>query len=218
MKKYLRNIIYWFYKKSPFSLFRKIYYTQESQTPITFGIWFAQKFIGFNKQAYWPVHFTSKVIGVKNIYAGIETCPGYMPGCYIQGIDEIYIGNYTQISSNVGIISANHNPYNNAKHEKKKPIIIGEYCWIGMNSVILPGVELGDFTVVGAGSIVTKSFKEGYCVIAGNPAVIIKRLNTEHCVHHKSKYEFNGYVSHEKFRDFGLQYGLKNIDSFLKHK
>ena len=56
-------------------------------------------------------------------------------------------------------------------------IIIGQGCWIGMNSVILPGVVLGEKTIVGAGSVVTKSFLEGYCVIAGNPAKKIKDLN-----------------------------------------
>ncbi len=53
---------------------------------------------------------------------------------------------------------------------------IGEKCWIGMNSVILPGVTLGTNTIVGADSIVTKSFPEGFCVIAGNPAKIIKAI------------------------------------------
>lgn len=52
-------------------------------------------------------------------------------------------------------------------------IKIGNDCFIGMNSIILPGVELGDNTIVGAGSVVTKSFKQGKVVIAGNPAKII---------------------------------------------
>ncbi len=56
------------------------------------------------------------------------------------------------------------------------PITLGDHCWIGMNAVILPGVELGERTVVGAGSVVTKSFPEGHCVIAGNPARILRRL------------------------------------------
>lgn len=54
--------------------------------------------------------------------------------------------------------------------------MIGDKCWIGMNSVILPGVVLGDNTIVGAGSVVTKSFENGHCVVAGNPAKLIKRL------------------------------------------
>lgn len=49
-------------------------------------------------------------------------------------------------------------------------IKIGNSCFIGLNSIILPGVELGDRTIVGAGSVVTKSFPEGNVVICGNPA------------------------------------------------
>ena len=49
-------------------------------------------------------------------------------------------------------------------------ITIGDNCFIGYKSILLPGVELGNSTIVGAGSVVTKSFPEGNIVIAGNPA------------------------------------------------
>ncbi|MCP4325919.1 MAG: acyltransferase [Alteromonadales bacterium] len=182
-------------------LSRKISETKGSQTPITFKMWFFQKVLGFNRKVYWPVHFTSIVSGHKNIYAGIDTCPGYMPGCYIQGIGKIYIGDYTQISANVGIITANHELHDSTKHVIDT-VRIGKYCWIGMNVMILPGVELGDHTIVGAGSVVTKPFTEGYCVIAGNPAKVIKRLDREKVVKHKCNIEYNGYIKHLYFDDF----------------
>jgi acetyltransferase-like isoleucine patch superfamily enzyme len=165
-------------------------------------MWFVQKVIGINREAYWPVHFTSRVNGVKNILIGIETSPGYMPGCYIQGAGKICIGDYTQIAGNVGIISANHDMYDNRVSIRGETVKIGKYCWIGMNTVILPGVELGDFTVVGAGSTVTKSFSEGYCLIAGNPARLIRKLDPEKCVCHRSKNEYIGYIPLHKFNDY----------------
>jgi acetyltransferase-like isoleucine patch superfamily enzyme len=183
------------------SLYRKIIETRSTQTPITFKTWFYQKVLGFNKQVYWPTHFTSIVTGHKNIYAGIDTCPGYMPGCYIQGIGKIYIGNYTQISANVGIITANHDLYDSTKHDVEN-VTIGEYCWLGMNVMVLPGVEIGANTVVGAGSVVTKSFLEGNCVIAGNPAKIVKKLDESKFVQHKCKHEYNGYIKSADFEAY----------------
>ena len=89
----------------------------------------------------------------------------------------IFIGYGTYIAMNVGIITTNHDMYDPNKHLSPKDVHLGEHCWIGMNSMILPGVTLGDHTVVGAGSVVTKSFLDGYCVIAGNPAKKIRDLD-----------------------------------------
>lgn len=182
--------------------FRFIRETKDTQTPISYGMWYKQKVKGYNKYPYWPIHFTSVFSGdQRNVYCGIETCPGYSPGCYIQAIGKLHIGDYTQIAANVGLITANHSLTDNRHHEVKD-IRIGKYSWIGMGAIILPGVTLGDFTVVAAGAIVTKSFEEGYCVIGGNPAKIIKTLNPDECVEHKSKYEYNGYIPHAKFEEY----------------
>lgn len=49
-------------------------------------------------------------------------------------------------------------------------IKIGNNCFIGYGSIILPGVELGNNIIVAAGSVVTKSFNEDGIIIGGNPA------------------------------------------------
>ena len=54
-----------------------------------------------------------------------------------------------------------------------QPVRIGNDCWLGVNSVILPGVNLGNGCVIGANSVVTHSFPE-YSVIAGVPARLIR--------------------------------------------
>jgi acetyltransferase-like isoleucine patch superfamily enzyme len=187
-----------------FAFFRE---TAGTQTPITFKLWYQQFVNGHASNCYWPVHLTSTVTNPYNIYCGIETSPGYSAGNYIQAIGKIYIGDYTQIAPNVGIISGNHDLYDNSKHVIKE-VHIGKYCWIGMGAIILPGVVLGDYTIVAAGSVVTKSFEEGYCVIGGNPAKEIKKLEKEKCVFHRSSFEYNGYIRQVDFEAYRKKYLL----------
>lgn len=53
-----------------------------------------------------------------------------------------------------------------------KPVVIGNNCFIGYQSVVLMGVTIGDDVIVGAGAIVTKDIPSR-SVVAGNPARII---------------------------------------------
>ena len=54
-------------------------------------------------------------------------------------------------------------------------IIIEKKSYIGVNSIILPGVRIGEGSLVGAGSVVNKDIPP-YCVAAGNPARVISTI------------------------------------------
>lgn len=180
---------------------RPVYLTRNTQTPIP--VWQLLAFmLGLRKGVYWPTHPSSVVVDPRRICIGIETSPALMPGCYIQGTNGIFIGDYTQIAAGVSIISANHSLTDNRVHVSCPPVRIGSHSWIGANSVILPGVELGSYTVVGAGAVVTKSFADGYQVIAGNPARVIRKLNPDECVLHRSSEEFHGFIAASNFSAF----------------
>jgi acetyltransferase-like isoleucine patch superfamily enzyme len=187
--------------------FRFIKGTLDYQNAISFEAWFSHKVLnlGSNRNTYWPVDFTSRIMGGENIYAGIDTCPGFSRGCYITGTGGLYIGDYTQIAPHVVIVTANHDVYNNSIPVKKR-VSIGKYCWIGAGAIVLPGVELGDFTIVGAGSVVTKSFKEGYCVIAGNPAKFIKALEPSKCIKYEKREKYYGYLNEKQFNKYRLKH------------
>jgi maltose O-acetyltransferase len=54
-------------------------------------------------------------------------------------------------------------------------IVIGEDCFIGDSTIVLPGVTIGRASIIGAGSVVTRSIPPG-SVAAGNPARLISTL------------------------------------------
>lgn len=61
------------------------------------------------------------------------------------------------------------------RHSRK--ITIEDDCWIGINTVIMPGLTIGKGSIIGANSVVTENI-EPYSVMAGSPAKLIKkRLN-----------------------------------------
>lgn len=49
---------------------------------------------------------------------------------------------------------------------------VGDHCYIGTNSLIMPGVKIGNGSMVAAGSVVTKSVPPNM-VVGGNPARIL---------------------------------------------
>jgi len=50
---------------------------------------------------------------------------------------------------------------------------IGERCFIGARSLIMPGIRVGDGSIVGAGSVVTRDVPPG-SIVAGNPARVLR--------------------------------------------
>lgn len=104
-------------------------------------------------------------------------------GCFLLASEKITIGNNTALAYQVTILtSANPNGlYSKLVRvypQLKKPVIIGNDCWIGARATILPGVTIGNYCVVAAGSVVNKNVPD-YTVVAGVPAKVIKQLNPE---------------------------------------
>lgn len=152
--------------------------------------------LGFINRTF-PAHKNCTIANVKNIKVGINCLIG-RPGNYLQGAGGLFFGNYVQLAPNVGILTSNHDLYDQ-RLSVKKEVIIGDYCWIGMNSVVLPGVTLGTRTIVAAGSVVTKSFPDGFCVIGGSPAKIIKELDPSKFIPWKDKEEFYGFIPKNEY-------------------
>lgn len=71
-----------------------------------------------------------------------------------------------------------------------KGIKVGNNCFIGIRSIILPGTTIGDNTIIGAGSVVKGNIPSGV-IVAGNPAKIIKSTE-EYAKTHIEKGDFCG--------------------------
>lgn len=91
------------------------------------------------------------------------------------------LGDDVSITANCAIVDVTH-PFEPAMPGKiggrildeDSFVEIGDGCFIGIGSVILPNVRLGPGCVVGANSVVTRSFPER-SVLAGSPARLIRR-------------------------------------------
>lgn len=140
-----------------------------------------RKIFRHNAKTKWALHHTATIHCPQGLSKGIGTFPGDSPGVYINASNGIYVGDFSNLGPNVGLISSNHDTMDNDVMLPARSIHIGSFCWLGMGAVVLPGVRLGNFTIVGAGAVVTHSFEDGHCVLAGNPARIIRSLSKEAC-------------------------------------
>ncbi|MCS4436668.1 sugar O-acetyltransferase [Aquiflexum gelatinilyticum] len=99
----------------------------------------------------------------------------------------IDIGRNVLIGPNVQIFTATHpisaterivqnHESNQAPYKTKAlPVRIGDNCWIGGSTVILPGVSIGNNVTVAAGSLVTKNIPDNKLAM-GSPARIIRDI------------------------------------------
>jgi maltose O-acetyltransferase len=97
--------------------------------------------------------------------------------CVVLDSAKVTIGSNVMFGPCVQIYTSNH-PQDSIERRltgNAQPITIGNDCWIGGNSIILPGVSIGSNCIIGAGSVVTKDVLDN-TLAAGNPAKKIKNL------------------------------------------
>jgi acetyltransferase-like isoleucine patch superfamily enzyme len=114
----------------------------------------------------------------------------------------IEIGNHVTITSGVRFINHDGSTWligdEKGRRQIFKRIIIGNNVFVGVNSIILPGVKIDDNVVIAAGSVLTKSVPAG-SMVGGNPAKIIGSFDTY------KKRVLETYVSNDDM-DFNLSY------------
>lgn len=101
-------------------------------------------------------------------------CRAFSPICSSEPY-LISVGNHTTISTGVKFCTHDNSIIKVSENgtDLVGPIEVGENCFIGMGTILLPGVTIADNCIVAAGSVVTKSCLEKGMIIGGNPAHII---------------------------------------------
>jgi acetyltransferase-like isoleucine patch superfamily enzyme len=98
----------------------------------------------------------------------------------IGAVKQIDIEDDVLLSFNVTILDNLHGyqtpdePFKYQPLQRIAPVVVKRGCWIGQNTVILPGVTVGEMSIIGANSVVTKSIPDR-SIAFGAPARVMKR-------------------------------------------
>jgi len=134
----------------------------------------------------------------KNISVGERVFIG--KDCLFVAKTAIVIGHDTMLAPRVLVTTSTHDPFQNPmwKTAVFRPVTIGNYVWIGLGAIILPGVKIGDHAIIGAGAVVSRHVPKG-AVVVGNPARIVRiREIPELDVDVQAKYPY----WEDKFEDY----------------
>ena len=94
--------------------------------------------------------------------------------CRLDARGFVTIGNNVSISSEVTILTADHDGTSPEFRYRERSVVVEDYAWIGTRATVLPGVTLGRGCIVAAGALVTRDVPS-LEIVAGNPARSIGR-------------------------------------------
>ncbi|WP_150466355.1 CatB-related O-acetyltransferase [Francisella sp. SYW-9] len=125
-------------------------------------------------------------------------------------IDKLYIGDYVCIAPEVVIMmGGNHThrsdwfclyPFMEFIEEAyigKGDTHINDGAWLGMRSIIMPGVTIGEGAIVATNTVITKDV-EPYSIVAGSPAKLLKYRFSKEIIAELLKLDIYNW-SQEKF-------------------
>jgi acetyltransferase-like isoleucine patch superfamily enzyme len=111
----------------------------------------------------------------KNAYISMGDYARIGSGVWMRAGLQILIEKHVLIAPGVKIFDHHMHPVSERYAGYSRPVKLGRNTWIGLDSLILPGVEIGNHSIVGGGSVVTRNVSPK-TVVAGNPALMIDTI------------------------------------------
>jgi acetyltransferase-like isoleucine patch superfamily enzyme len=149
----------------------------------TIRLWYYRKVMGFQIGKDSSIFMNCTFDAAKGFKMGANSVIN--ANCRLDTRGGIDIGDNVSISSEVIILTADHDMNSPNFAGRNKPIKINDYVWIGTRVLILPGISIGNGAIAAAGSVITKDIVD-YSVVAGIPGKVIK--NRTHNLSYKLNY------------------------------
>lgn len=124
------------------------------------------------------VNSSANIRGCGELVVGDDVWIGPMNFISAVGGTRIEIGAHCDLGPQVMILTGSHNIDLSGPHiagaGASKNVIIGDGCWLGARSTVLPGVVLHSHTLLAAGAVATSASTSEYSLMAGVPATTKK--------------------------------------------
>lgn len=92
--------------------------------------------------------------------------------CCLDARGRLIIGDNVSISPEVAIITTQHGWRDPGFPVESRAVEVGDFVWIGMRAMLLPGTRVGRGAVIAAGSVVSGEIP-AMAVVAGVPARVV---------------------------------------------
>jgi acetyltransferase-like isoleucine patch superfamily enzyme len=92
---------------------------------------------------------------------------------FIDSWGEVSIGSNVILGGDIDLLSTQHDVDHPGLKGEMRTVTIGDYAWLPIKIIVLPGVNIGHHAVIGTGSVVSRDVP-AYGVAVGNPARVVK--------------------------------------------
>lgn len=90
-------------------------------------------------------------------------------GAFLDARGGLEIGSHVNISPEVRLLTADHDPDDMAFTGRERPVVVADRAWLATGAIILPGTTVGEGAIVSAGAVASGAL-EAWSIYVGNPA------------------------------------------------